>query len=197
MSYAFHHPAVQEAVQHGEVGAIAVTLFEWSSVAVQHQSIAWTRLSDGESFDTFADLIGETARSVPGGSTAIGDALSFAGNLFEKSGFRSPRHVIDVSGDGSNNSGPAPDAIRDRLVDQGITINGLAILSDEPNLHEYYGAAVIGGEGAFVLTAENYQSFANAIINKLVKEIAGNDKAREPSLRVQLAEYGDRDLPYE
>jgi len=111
-------------------------------------------------------------RFIPGGSTSVSDALSYSGRMFGASGFISQRRIIDVSGDGSNNSGIPPDSVRDRLVDAGIVINGLAILNDEPNLKEYYAASVVGGPGAFVLVAENYESFSVAILSKLITEIA-------------------------
>jgi hypothetical protein len=172
LSAAFRNPLILEAIKRGPTGAIAVTLVEWSSVEQQHQSIAWTMISDEESMATFADQIAAAPRFIPGGSTSVSDALKYAGGMFAASGFTSPRRVIDVSGDGSNNSGIPPDSVRDRLVESGIVINGLAILNDEPNLKEYYAASVIGGPGAFVLVAESYESFSNAILSKLITEIA-------------------------
>jgi len=172
LTAAFRNPAVLDAIRRGPIGAIAVTLIEWSSVDQQHQSIAWTMISDEETMALFADQLAMTPRVIPGGSTSVSDALNYCGRTFAKSGFASERRVIDVSGDGSNNSGIPPDSVRDRLVEAGVVINGLAILNDEPNLKEYYAASVIGGPGAFVLVAENYESFSNAILNKLIQEIA-------------------------
>ena len=144
----------------------------WSSVEQQHQSIAWTLISDEESIAMFADQLAMAPRFIPGGSTSVSDALSYSGRMFGASGFISQRRIIDVSGDGSNNSGIPPDSVRDHLVDAGVVINGLAILNDEPNLKEYYAASVIGGPGAFVLVAENFESFSVAILSKLITEIA-------------------------
>jgi hypothetical protein len=172
LTAAFRNPLILEAIKRGPIGAIAVTLVEWSSVEQQHQSIAWTVITDEESMAMFADQIATTPRFIPGGSTSVSDALSYAGRTLAGSGFVSQRRVIDVSGDGSNNSGIPPDSVRDRLVDSGIVINGLAILNDEPNLKEYYAASVIGGPGAFVLVADSYESFSSAILSKLVTEIA-------------------------
>ena len=172
LTAAFRNPLILEAIKRGPIGAIAVTLVEWSSVEQQHQSIAWTVISDEESMAMFADQIAMTPRFIPGGSTSVSDALSYAGRTLASSGFISQRRVIDVSGDGSNNSGIPPESVRDRLVDSGIVINGLAILNDEPNLKEYYAASVIGGPGAFVLVADSYESFSSAILSKLITEIA-------------------------
>jgi hypothetical protein len=169
---AFRSPAIMEAVRRGPLGSIAVTVVEWSSVDQQHQSVAWTLLCDEESMATFADQLAVVPRFIPGGSTSLSDALVYSDKLFARSGFTSARRVIDVSGDGSNNSGIPPDSVRDRLVESGIVINGLAILNDEPNLKDYYNASVIGGPGAFVLVAESYETFSNAILSKLIQEIA-------------------------
>jgi hypothetical protein len=172
LTAAFRSPAIMDAIRRGPRGAIAVTLVEWSSVDQQHQSIAWTLLCDDESMLTFAEQLANAPRFIPGGSTSLSDALKFADRLFVRSGFVSERRVIDVSGDGSNNSGIPPDTVRDRLVETGIVINGLAILNDEPNLKDYYANSVIGGPGAFVLVAESYETFSNAILSKLIQEIA-------------------------
>jgi len=172
LTTAFRNPLILDAIRRGPIGAIAVTLIEWSSVEQQHQSIAWTLISDEESIAMFADQLAVAPRFIPGGSTSVSDALNYSGRIFGASGFISQRRIIDVSGDGSNNSGIPPDSVRDHLVDAGIVINGLAILNDEPNLKEYYAASVIGGPGAFVLVAENYESFSVAILSKLITEIA-------------------------
>ena len=172
LTAAFRSPAIMDAIRRGPRGAIAVTLVEWSSVDQQHQSIAWTLLCDEESMVTFAEQLANAPRFIPGGSTSLSDALKFADRLFVRSGFVSERRVIDVSGDGSNNSGIPPDSVRDRLVETGIVINGLAILNDEPNLKDYYAASVVGGPGSFVLVAESYETFSNAILSKLIQEIA-------------------------
>jgi hypothetical protein len=172
LTAAFRNPAILEAIRRGALGAIAVTLIEWASVDQQHQSVAWTMISDEETMAMFADQLAVTPRFIPGGSTSVSDALNYSGRMFARSGFVSERRVIDVSGDGSNNSGIPPDTVRDRLVEAGVVINGLAILNDEPNLKDYYAASVIGGPGAFVLVAENYETFSNAILSKLIQEIA-------------------------
>ena len=172
LSAAFRNPEILSAIKRGAIGAIAVTLIEWSGIDQQHQSLAWTMISDEESMALFADQLASTPRFIPGGSTSVSEALNYSGNLFATSGFTSDRRVIDVSGDGSNNNGVPPEEVRDRLVAAGVVINGLAILNDEPNLKEYYAASVIGGPGAFVLVAESYRTFSDAIQHKLVQEIA-------------------------
>lgn len=169
---AFRHPVVVQAIERGEHGAIAVTLFEWSSQGQQHVGLPWTVVSDAESADVVAAIIDNSPRSIIGGSTSISDALRFAAALFPQCGCIAERMVVDVSGDGSNNNGPPPDMIRDQLVERGIVINGLTILTEEPRLREYFEASVIGGTGAFVMVAEDYRSFGNAVLAKLLTEIA-------------------------
>src|SRR5260221_14652275 len=105
LTAAFRNHAVLEAIRRGPIGAIAVTLIEWASVDQQHQSVAWTRICDEESMAVFARQLGATPGFIPGGSTSVSDALNYSGRMFAKSGFASERRVIDVSGDGSNNSG--------------------------------------------------------------------------------------------
>ena len=173
LAFAFRQPAVLQAVQNGRHHAIAVTLFEWSDADRQKQSIPWTVLSDDESLQAFADIIRAAPRMVSGGYTSINAALAYAGSMFGKSGFVSDRRVIDVSGDGRDNTNGSPEAVRDKLVNSDIVINGLAILHDEADLKEYYESAVIGGPGAFVVVASDFTDFADAMLGKLVQEIAG------------------------
>jgi hypothetical protein len=108
--------------------------------------------------------------------------------LFEGSGYRGVRRVIDVSGDGVNNNGPLVTVTRDEVLAKGITINGLPILLKRPNastldidqLDIYYEDCVIGGPGAFVVPIRERDQFKDAIRTKLVLEIAG----RTPERRV-------------
>jgi hypothetical protein len=95
--------------------------------------------------------------------------------LFSESRFRGTRRVIDVSGDGSNNRGRPANLARDEAVAAEIGINGLPILALEPELDEYYERNVIGGPGAFVIAAKDYEAFAGAILKKLITEIAGRE----------------------
>jgi hypothetical protein len=113
--------------------------------------------------------------------TSISGGLMFASGLFEGNGFRSPRHVIDVSGDGPNNMGvPVLDA-RNLVLRRGITINGLPIMLHAdyfsgysiPDLDVYYEECVIGGPGAFLITVQSIERIEEAIRRKLVQEIAG------------------------
>ena len=181
---AFKHPAVLEAIQANPHKAIAVTLIEWAGSDFQKVQVPWTVVSDEESGNLFAELLLAQPRAFYGW-TSVSGAIDFSVPLFARSPHSSMRRVIDVSGDGPNNSGrPASDA-RDDAVKLGITVNGLVIMNDSPTpgsffrmpqapLDEWYRDNVIGGPGAFVIAIDDFESFAYAIRNKLLKEIAAN-----------------------
>ena len=173
---AFRHPRVLQAVRSGPNRAIAVTMVQWTGPALQVQVVGWTRLGDEEAAAAFAAAIERTPRQLFGGGTSISGAIDHAATLFPISPFRAGRRVIDVSGDGSNNRGRPVTLARDEAVAAGIGINGLPILALEPDLDRYYQDSVIGGPGAFVIAARDYETFADAILKKLIIEIAANDR---------------------
>jgi Protein of unknown function (DUF1194) len=173
---AFRHPRVLQAVRSGPNRAIAVTMVQWTGPALQVQVVGWTRLGDEETAAAFAAAIERTPRQLFGGGTSISGAIDHAATLFPISPFRASRRVIDVSGDGSNNRGRPVTLARDEAVAAGIGINGLPILALEPDLDRYYHDSVIGGPGAFVIAARDYETFADAILKKLIIEIAANDR---------------------
>lgn len=168
---AFRNPAVAAAIRAtGELG-VAIAMIQWSDNRRQHVAIDWQHLTTAESAERYADLIDTTPRFLDGGGTAIGGAIEFGVRLIERNGFEGVRKVIDISGDGRANQGAQPAKIRDLAVLQGITINGLAILNEDSSVDAYYRSSVIGGTGAFVMTANNYEDFAAAMLEKLIKEI--------------------------
>ena len=169
---AFRHPSVLRAIQSGERRAIAVTYVQWAGPFLQNQSLGWTLINDGESALEFADRIKAAPRAFHGGGTSLSGIVDFGRTLFPKSGFAGRRRVIDISGDGINNSGRMAQSARDDAVREGITINGLAILTEIGALDEYFRQNLIGGEGSFVIAAEDFGAFAYAILNKLIREIA-------------------------
>jgi hypothetical protein len=169
---AFRDPRVLAAIRGGPNGAIAVTAFQWSSPRVQVQTIDWTVIRDDDSAHAFAAAIEATPRQISGGGTSISGAIDYGVLLLDRSGIETRRRVIDVSGDGSNNMGRLVTYARDDAVGRGIVINGLAILSEDSLLDVYYQRSVIGGSGSFVMAAEDYDSFASAILAKLIREIA-------------------------
>jgi hypothetical protein len=169
---AFRSPRVIKAIRSGAAQAIAVTMVQWTGPAMQRHVIGWTVVRDEASAHLFADLIETTPRQLYGGGTSISGAIDFSRLLLIQAPLASMRRVIDISGDGANNRGrPAADA-RDDAVKDNIGINGLPILALEPFLDRYYYDNVIGGPGAFMIPAESYETFADAVIKKLIMEIA-------------------------
>jgi hypothetical protein len=173
---AFRHARVLQAIRSGPNQAIAVTMVQWTGPVLQVQVVGWTPVGDEKTATAFASAIERAPRQLFGGGTSISGAIDYAATLFPLSPFRASRHVIDVSGDGSNNRGRPVTLARDAAIAAGIGINGLPILALEPDLDRYYYDNVIGGPGAFVVAARNYETFADAILKKLIMEIAANDR---------------------
>ena len=169
---AFEDPRLADAVGAGPSSAIEVLVMEWSDRDKQAVTVDWTRIADAAAAARFAGAV-RTTRRTSAGITGIGDALLAAGAALRRAPAPAERRVIDLSGDGMANIGPSPASVRDALVGDGITINGLAILAEEPWLDGYYDANVVGGPRAFLVVAENFEAFAGAILNKLLGEIAG------------------------
>ncbi len=180
---AFVHPAVIGAIQSNPHQRIAVTFIEWAGAEFQKVVVPWTLVSDAESGALFGEAILRAPRAFYGW-TSISGAIDFSMRQFAESPHRGTRKVIDVSGDGINNSGRTSADARDEALAAGATINGLVIMNDRPNpgpgsfrmpqppLDEFFRAQVIGGPGAFVIAIEDFTSFAYAIVNKLIREIA-------------------------
>ena len=191
---ALTNPRVLEAIQSGTNRRIAVSFLEWSGVVSQKVVVDWALISDEASARRFADGLVEAPRSFAD-RTSISAGIDFAMAQFDRSPYEGLRRTIDVSGDGTNNSGRDVTVARDEAVNKGVTINGLVILSDSPTpwnpehtnppggLANYYRNNVVGGPGAFVMVAENFKSFGNALINKLIAEIAQAHQPRYARLR--------------
>jgi hypothetical protein len=176
-----------QALRSGQHGKVAVTYFEWAGPYDQKIVVPWRLIDGPEGADAF---VNEIARAPyrRASRTSISSALNFAKPLFDGSGYRGFRRVVDVSGDGANNSGPFVTIVRDEVLASGITINGLPIMLKRPNsftmdidnLDIYYEDCVIGGPGAFVIPIREREQFKEATRTKLVLEIAG----RMPERRV-------------
>ena len=188
-------PRVLAAIRGGVTGTIAICFVEWSGAGEQNVVADWAVIHDEEDAGGLAAAILAAPRSFIG-RTSISGAIDFAMERFAAAPPRGNRHIIDISGDGTNNSGrPVTDA-RDQALAQGVTINGLAIINDKPNpgyafhtqppggLPEWYRQNVIGGPGAFLHVVDDFHSFADAMTNKLVSEIvAFSPQQRAASLR--------------
>ena len=175
---------VLRAITQGEHGAIAITYVEWSDTLDQQTVVDWTTIRDGEDAAAMAATILRAPRSFTS-RTSISGAIYFAMGQFTSAKATADKRVLDISGDGTNNSGPPVTEARDQAVAAGITINGLAIINTKAGpgftlhtqppggLPEYFRQNVIGGPGCFLLQVENFDTFADAITRKLVSEIAG------------------------
>jgi hypothetical protein len=183
---AFENPRLVSAIL-ALPGGIEALVLEWSDPDRTAVAVGWTRLADADSAAAFAAAVRTTKRSSEG-LTAIGPALLAAAATFDDAPEPAPRRIIDISGDGMANFGLPPAAARDRIVAAGISINGLAILTEEPWLEAYYRSNVIGGPGAFVVAARDFRSFADAVLRKLAQEIAGG----APSLTLPRLRGGDQ-----
>jgi hypothetical protein len=167
---AFENPSLVSAIS-AVPGGLEAQVLEWSDPDRIAVTVGWTRLADATSAADFAAAVRATKRSSEG-LTAIGPALLAAAAAFDHTPEPAQRRIIDISGDGMANFGLPPAVARDRIVAAGISINGLAILTEEPWLEAYYRSNVVGGPGAFVVIARDFRSFADAILRKLVQEIA-------------------------
>ncbi len=171
---AFRNTQVLNAIRGGSTGSIAVTMVQWTGYAMQVQAVPWTLIKDASSASAFADAIEAAPRQLFGGGTSISGAIDHAMLLLPNAPYRGLKRVIDISGDGSNNRGRDVREARDEAVRAGVIINGLPIVSLEYGLDKYYFDNVIGGPGAFIVPADSYENFAQAVVRKLILEIAMN-----------------------
>ncbi len=169
---ALRDPEVASGLTGGPLGATLAALLLWSGPDAQEVLVEWTRLATPAQVDAFAQLVEDVPRILRPGLTAIGEALVACTRLLAAAPAACRRQVIDLVGDGRSNAGVPPPLIRDRLVAAGVTINGLCVLHEEPDLVQAYAEEVIGGPGSFALTCQDFDGFAAAMRQKLVREIA-------------------------
>lgn len=184
-------PNVIKAMTSGPQGRVAISFLEWAGPGQQKVVVEWTAIDGVEAAGAFADQILKVPRSFSD-RTSISGAIDFAMVQLDRAPFQGTRHTIDISGDGTNNAGGEVTVARDRALALGITINGLVILTESPQrwnadhtnppggLEGYYRDSVIGGPGGFVLAAQDFNAFGEAIIKKLIAEVA---LVRVPTLR--------------
>jgi hypothetical protein len=177
---AFRDPQIIRAIQSGPHGRIAVTYVEWAGPESQHVIVPWTLIDSPASAEAFAAMLAAQPISRLR-MTSISSALIFARSHLRASTFRGTRRVIDVPGDGANNSGPPVTPVRDALIGEGVVINGLPILLrpgsawrayDIADLDVYYKRCVIGGPGAFMIPIRQKAEFSTATRQKLLLEIS-------------------------
>jgi Ca-activated chloride channel family protein len=171
LAAAFRDAQVIHGLTAGPAGAALVSLLLWSGAGQQAVMIGWTRIASATDAAGFADAVDNMPRGVRAGSTAIGEALLAAGRLLDAAPAKPARRIVDVAGDGRSNEGVLPGPIRDAMAAAGITINGLCVLHEEPDLLDSYQREVIGGPGAFALVCPDYAAFAAAMRLKLLREL--------------------------
>ena len=176
-------PRVIDAIQSGRRGRIGVLFLEWSGFGNQKVVIDWTVGDGPKAAQAFGDRLLESPRSFAD-RTSISGGIDAAVAQLARAPFEAQRRTIDVSGDGTNNAGRDVGLARDEALALGISINGLVILSETPlpwnpehtnppgGLTKYYRDNVIGGPGSFVLEAKDFNSFGEAIVKKMIAEIA-------------------------
>lgn len=180
MALAFRHPLVAKAISEGHHKRIAVATVQWAGYTEQRIVLPWRVIGSAAEAIAYAKRLETMGRAYPDGATHIKGIIQFGSEMALSAPFSALRRVIDISGDGVDNvSGPPPAAARTAAVRAartaavraGVTINGLAIANEVPDLTSYYRDAVIGGPSAFVLTARNYDDYPRAILRKLIREI--------------------------
>ena len=175
-----------DAVSTGPHGAIALAYVEWAGDGEDKVVVDWAVIRNQADAQAFTAALTAAPRSFVG-RTAIGTAIDFSFALFAEAAFETSRRVIDVSGDGTSNQGHLVTEARDAAVGAGAVINGLAIFNKKAaamggylamhtnppgGLAKYYRENVIGGPGAFVVQIDDFNTFGEAMVRKLVTEVA-------------------------
>lgn len=169
---ALRDPDVISGLTGGALGGTLAALLLWSGPGAQEVMVEWTRIGSAAELDAFARAVEDVPRVLPAGTTAIGEALRACLALLAAAPTEARRIVVDLVGDGRSNAGIDPEPVRDLLVGAGVTINGLCVLHEEPDLLESYRREVIGGPGAFAVPCQDFSGFADAMRQKLTREIA-------------------------
>lgn len=168
---AVENDAFLGAVASGDHGRVALAVVEWSNSDRQDLTVPWTIVQNAATAQGVADALMRAIRPIPG-YTSISGAIDFSARLVSRAPYTAARRVIDVSGNGFNNDGRPVTEARDAAVAAGVTVNGLPILDAVPDLEAYFARDVIGGPRAFTLVAQDMESFAQAVLRKLIVEVA-------------------------
>jgi hypothetical protein len=171
MAAALRDKQVAKALIGGRQGISLGSVLLFSGRDAQDVVVDWMRIGTEAEAVAFADAVDNMPRVLRAGLTAIGNALAAASALLVRAPLPAVRHVIDIAGDGRANDGAAPALLRDALTLAGVTINGLCVLHEEPDLVQYFESEVIGGPGAFAVVCANYKDLSEAMRRKLLREI--------------------------
>lgn len=173
LARAFRDPEILEAIAKGPYGRIAVSVVQWSDSNRQSIAVPWTVIDGAQASLQLSQQLATMPRASAIGATSITGFLQFGASLIAQAPFQATRRVIDVSADGRNNTGGSPSVMRDAIIGAGITINALAILNEVPSLDVYFKNRVAGGPAHFVITANDYPAYVDAIRRKILMEILG------------------------
>ncbi len=166
------HPSVRSAIAQSE-GGVAISIVQWSSIGLQTVGLDWAVLRDTGDVEALADRVHAMPRKLSGGGTMIHAGLAFAARQLDAAPGTARRRVIDLSGNGRTDDHDGMLEMRDRLVRNGVVINALAIEEHNDDLTSYFYRYLIGGPGAFVITADEFEDFSVAMRRKLYREIVG------------------------
>jgi len=180
LEYALQMRGIAAALESSEIieaigqhkNGVAIALLQWSGGLLGKVAVDWTVVSSEASVRTLAARIVQAPRANTGNYTAISTAINRSMEMLESNAQIGDYRRIDISGDGRNNSGQHPSQARSVAVAKGITINGLAILDGDAGLAAYYRANVTGGPGSFVISADDFEDFAEAMKRKLGRELS-------------------------
>jgi hypothetical protein len=169
---ALRHASVRAAIEQSR-GGVAISIVQWSSIGLQALGLDWAVLHTAAEVDAFADRVRAMPRKLSGGGTMIHTGLAFAAEQLDTAPGTARRRVIDLSGNGRSDDHDKMVEMRDRLVRDGVIINALAIEEHNDDLTTYFYRFLIGGPAAFVITADEFGDFSEAMRRKLYREIMG------------------------
>ena len=174
LALAFQNPKILQKIREGPLGMIAITVVEWSSAQSQIIAVPWTLVYDEASSLNLAYRIAAIPRLTAEGGTSISAMIEIGVAMLDNNNFVGERRVIDISADGYNNHGYPLDLMTRHAERNNVNINGLAITHEHEQLDVYFQHHLITGVGAFVVTANGYGKYAEAIDRKLMREIGGS-----------------------
>ena len=171
IAHALRDDDVVAAIRAGKIGAIALSIIQWSSNVSQSISLDWSIIGNAADAGSVADEVERINRQwIPGG-TGLAMAIEASRHHFQSLPWPTNHRVIDISGDGQDNEGGDVNAARDNAVAENVTINGLPIISGSPTIEAYYSRVVIGGPNCFYIPATNINAFREAMTRKLLREV--------------------------
>jgi len=179
IAHAFRQPEVVSAIQNASGSSVAVGLMQWSSFTEWARPALWMEVRDRADAEILARKVAHITRMNRQGSTGIGRALARGVRELRTNRFDGKRKIIDIIGDGRSNVGVKPSKSRDFALSKGVTINALAILTEDSKLDQYFRDEVIGGDASFVISTENYRTFTHALILKIQREFANKPHERK------------------